>query len=137
MSSGTVDGTARQSADRPQARRLDRAVAMVDAWVATRLVPGVSLAIAWRGEVLVEHAAGRESAGRGAPATPETVYPLASLTKPVTAATVMSLIERGDLYLDEPVRRWMPEFATATSGADRRRITVPRAAVPRLRVAGR
>lgn len=123
MGSSTVDGAARQSADRPQARQLDRAVAMVDDWVASRLVSGVSLAIAWRGELLIEHAAGKESAGRGAPVTPETVYPLASLTKPITAATVMILIERGDLYLDEPIRRWVPEFATATSGADRRRIT--------------
>ena len=97
---------------------------MVDDWVTTRLVPGVSLAVMWRGDTLVEHAAGKESAGRGAPVTPETVFPLASLTKPVTAATVMTLIERGDLYLDEPIRRWLPEFATATSGADRRRITL-------------
>jgi len=107
----------------PRADRLARAAAMVDEWVASRLVPGVSLAVAWRGEVVLEHTAGRVSAGSGGPVTPETRYPVASLTKPVTAATVMALIERGDLYLDEPIRRWLPEFATPTSTAARRQIT--------------
>ena len=107
----------------PRTDRLARAVAMVDEWVASRLVPGVALAVAWRGEVVLEHVAGKVSAGNGGPVTPATRYPVASLTKPVTAAAVMALIERGDLYLDEPIRRWLPEFATPTSGAARRQVT--------------
>ncbi len=96
---------------------------MVDDWVASRLVPGVSLAVAWRGEVVFTHAAGKVSAGNGGPVDAGTHYPVASLTKPVTAAAVMALIERGDLYLDEPVRRWLPEFATPTGESVRRQIT--------------
>ncbi|CAA9577039.1 MAG: Beta-lactamase class C-like and penicillin binding proteins (PBPs) superfamily [uncultured Thermomicrobiales bacterium] len=107
----------------PKPERLALAVAMVDDWVTSRLVPGVSLAVAWRGETVLAHAAGKVSAGGGGPVAPETRYPVTSLTKPVTAAAVMALIERGDLYLDEPVRRWLPEFATPTSEAARRQIT--------------
>lgn len=107
----------------PSAARLDRAAAMADDWVSSRLVPGVSLAVAWRGEVVFTHAVGKLSAGNGAPVSAETRYPVASLTKPVTAATVMALIERGDLYLDEPIRRWLPEFATPTGETARRQIT--------------
>lgn len=107
----------------PKPKHLALAAAMVDDWVASRLVPGVSLAVAWRGEIVLAHAAGKVSAGSGGPVVPETRYPVASLTKPVTAAAVMALIERGDLYLDEPVRRWLPEFATPTSESARRQIT--------------
>ena len=107
----------------PRPERLGRAAAMVDDWVASRLVPGVSLAVAWRGEIVLEHAAGKLSAGNGDPVSPATHYPVASLTKPVTAAAALALIERGDLYLDEPVRRWLPEFATPTGETARRRIT--------------
>jgi CubicO group peptidase (beta-lactamase class C family) len=103
--------------------RLARAVEVVEGWVAERLVPGVSLAVTFRGEPVLTHAAGKVSAGNGVPVTPETRYAVASLTKPVTAATVLALVERGDLYLDEPVRRWLPEFATATSDAARRQVT--------------
>ncbi len=109
--------------DAPRTDRLALAAAMVDDWVASRLVPGVSLAVAWRGEVVLEHTAGKLSAGNGEPVSPATHYPVASLTKPVTAAAVMALIERGDLYLDEPVRRWLPEFATLTGETARRQIT--------------
>lgn len=107
----------------PRAERLALAAAMVDDWVGSRLVPGVSLAVAWRGEIVLGHAAGKLSAGNGDPVSPATRYPVASLTKPVTAAAVMALIERGDLYLDEPVRRWLPEFATPTGETTRRQIT--------------
>ncbi|HEV2529685.1 MAG TPA: serine hydrolase domain-containing protein [Thermomicrobiales bacterium] len=107
----------------PRPERLERAVRIVDEWVESRLVPGVSLAVAFRGEVVLHHAAGKVSAGSGGPVGPDTLYPVASLTKPVTAATVLALVERGELYLDEPVRRWLPEFATATSDVARRQIT--------------
>jgi beta-lactamase class C len=40
----------------------------------------------------------------------ETLFPLASVTKPIAAATVMSLVERGVFGLDEPVGRLVPEF---------------------------
>jgi CubicO group peptidase (beta-lactamase class C family) len=49
-----------------------------------------------------------------------TVFLLASITKPMTAAAVMALVEAGKLSLDEPAQKHVPELA----GADRARITV-------------
>ena len=44
------------------------------------------------------------------PAAPETVWLIASLTKPVVGAAICLLLERGALVLDDPVCRFLPEF---------------------------
>lgn len=54
------------------------------------------------------------------PARPETVFLLASITKPMTAAAVMKLVDRGEVRLSDPVQRHLPEFA----GGDRALVTV-------------
>ncbi|WP_199515578.1 serine hydrolase domain-containing protein [Nucisporomicrobium flavum] len=47
----------------------------------------------------------------GAPMTRDTIFRLASLTKPLAAAVALTLVEDGTLRLDEPVDRWLPELA--------------------------
>lgn len=41
----------------------------------------------------------------------DTIFRMASASKPVTAAAVMVLVEDGRLRLDDPVERWLPELA--------------------------
>lgn len=53
-------------------------------------------------------------------AKPDTVFLLASITKPMTAVAVMKLVDRGEVRLQDPVQRYLPEFA----GGDRARVTV-------------
>ena len=53
-------------------------------------------------------------------AAPETPFLIASITKPLTAAGVMLLVDRGELNLTDPVRKFIPEF----SAGDRKLITV-------------
>ena len=53
-------------------------------------------------------------------ARPETVFILASITKPMTAAAVMTLVDRGTLSLSDPVRKHIPEFR----GGDRDLVTL-------------
>ena len=52
--------------------------------------------------------------------TPEAVFLLASITKPMTATGLMVLADRGELALSDPVRKFIPEF----SDGDRRKITM-------------
>jgi CubicO group peptidase (beta-lactamase class C family) len=49
------------------------------------------------------------------PATPETVYLWFSMTKIVTATAIMHLCDRGQLHLDDPVRRYIPNFPKAAN----------------------
>lgn len=69
------------------------------------------------GEIVAEHYAGEATSGQ--PVTAQTLFPLASVTKPIAAATVMTLVDRGALSLDEPVGRLLPEFrAGPDAGAE-------------------
>ena len=55
----------------------------------------------------------------GVPVTHETLFPLASVTKPIAAATFMTLVDDGVISLDEPVGRLLPEFrAGPAAGAE-------------------
>ena len=72
-------------------------------------IPGLTAAVS-RGEVLWTRAFGEADVENHVPATPETVFRLASLSKPITAVAVMQLAEKGRLDLDADVRRYVAGF---------------------------
>lgn len=72
-------------------------------------IPGLTAAVR-RGEVLWTRGFGEADVENHVPATPETVFRLASLSKPITAVAVMQLAEKGVLDLDADVRRYVPGF---------------------------
>jgi len=63
------------------------------------------------GEVVHRKGYGLADLAAGKPVTRETRFLLGSLTKPFTALTVMQLAERGQLGLEDPIRRFLPEFS--------------------------
>jgi CubicO group peptidase (beta-lactamase class C family) len=75
-------------------------------------VPGVVAAVARGGTVHVA-TAGSMAVG-GAPMRRDTLFRIASITKPMTAATVLSFVDYGLLDLEEPAQRWLPELADRT-----------------------
>ena len=75
-----------------------------------RGIPGLSLAIVEAGTVRYEAGFGFADVENGVPARPETVYRLASVSKPMTATAVLKLYEQGRLDLDAPVSRSCPDF---------------------------
>jgi CubicO group peptidase (beta-lactamase class C family) len=89
---------------------LDHAFELARGWVRDGVVPGVSIAVARHGELLGACVAGKKSAGGGGPVDERTLYSVASITKPFTAALVMRLVEQGVLSLDEPLHSLIPNF---------------------------
>ena len=87
---------------------LDRLRAISARHVASGYVPGLVALVASGGQVHVE-AHGTLSFG-GAPMARDSVFRIASMTKPVTGAATMTLIEEGLISLDEPVDRLLPEL---------------------------
>ena len=72
--------------------------------------PGVVTLISRNGETHVD-AIGTHEFGGGTPMRRDTLFRVASITKPITAAVTMKLIEQGKLSLDEPIDRHIPELA--------------------------
>ncbi|MEV4018150.1 serine hydrolase domain-containing protein [Nonomuraea angiospora] len=89
--------------------------ASVDAYVeryrAATGLPGVAVAITNKGEVI--HATGYGKTATGEPVTADTPMAVASVSKSFTALAVMQLAEQGKIALDQPVRRYLPEFTMA------------------------
>jgi CubicO group peptidase (beta-lactamase class C family) len=68
-------------------------------------------ALVGRGEVREAVWVGETALEGGAPLRRDSLFRIASMTKPVTAAATMMLVEAGKLALDAPVERWLPELA--------------------------
>lgn len=64
-----------------------------------------------RGEVLAVNTVGHRDIAAKAPMQRDTLFRIASMTKPVTSLVTMMLAEEGKLKLDDPITRWLPEFA--------------------------
>ena len=74
-------------------------------------IPGVVAMVASEDAVLYHGAFGKRDVQAGVPITEDTIFRIASMTKPVTSTALMQLIEQGKLSLDEPVGKYLPELA--------------------------
>ena len=71
-----------------------------------------AVTLVWRdGKVLQVNEIGFRDVDAGLPMGRDTLFRIASMTKPVTVAAAMSLVDEGRLALDDPISRWAPEFA--------------------------
>ena len=73
-------------------------------------VPGIVTLVSRHGEVHVD-AIGMKAAGGSDPIRRDTIFRITSMTKPITAAATMTLVEECKVRLDEPVDRLLPELA--------------------------
>ncbi|MEV0616766.1 serine hydrolase domain-containing protein [Nonomuraea sp. NPDC050404] len=89
---------------------LDRMGRVLAGHVAAKAVPGL-VALVSRGDDTHVEAMGTLHAGGSEPMRRDTLFRMASLSKPVTAAAVMTLVEECRIRLDEPVDEWLPELA--------------------------
>ena len=74
-------------------------------------IPGVVAAASSSQGTVYEAAFGERALGRGVAMTTDTVFWLASMTKPIVGAAAMQLVEQGKLTLDEPAAKFLPELA--------------------------
>jgi uncharacterized protein YbbC (DUF1343 family)/CubicO group peptidase (beta-lactamase class C family) len=94
------------------AQRLTRIDAVVAGGLATERMPGCVVLVARHDKIVWKKAYGhRQTKPTPLPMTTETVFDMASLTKPMaTATSVMILVERGQVRLADPVAKYVPEF---------------------------
>ncbi len=95
----------------------DNRTSVVEAVDAGLLAGAVTLA--WQnGKVLQVNEIGCRDVEAGLPMQRDTIFRIASMTKPVTVAAALSLIDEGTLALSDPVSRWLPELADLQVLAD-------------------
>jgi CubicO group peptidase (beta-lactamase class C family) len=75
------------------------------------LLAGAVTVVCQRENVLQVNEIGYRDVEAGLPMQRGTLFRIASMTKPITAATVMSLVDAGKLSLRDPIARWVPELA--------------------------
>jgi methyl acetate hydrolase len=80
--------------------------------VASGQVPGVTAAAANADGVILEAAFGKRSLAGGAAMTNDTVFRIASMTKAITGAAAMQMVEQGKLSLDQPAGEILPFLAS-------------------------
>ena len=107
---------------------------MLERAVGPKGLPGVAATAAIGDEVVYQGAAGERALGGGAPMTPDTVVWIASMTKAVTGAAAMQLVERGELDLDAPAQGALPALANARvlegfDGAGRPKLRPPKSPI--------
>ena len=100
------------------AGRLGQIDQIVAEGLEAKKMPGCVVLIARRGQVAFLKAYGNKKAPpEPLPMTTDTVFDMASITKPVaTATSIMILLDRGLVQLDDPVARHVPEFAQNGKG---------------------
>ncbi|HEV2385824.1 MAG TPA: glycoside hydrolase family 3 N-terminal domain-containing protein [Candidatus Acidoferrales bacterium] len=105
--------------------RLAPAFALLDRAVADRAFPGGVLAVGLDGKLAVHPFGQLTYDQKSVRVTAQTIYDVASLTKPVvTASSAMHLSEIGTLRLDAPVARYLPEWAAGPKPDWRAKTTV-------------
>ncbi len=88
----------------------DLIASLVSKFLAARPAPAVSVAV-WDGQGPIwTHAWGQANLENDVPATPKTLFRLASISKPFTAVAVLRLVETGRLNLDLPIHKYLPKF---------------------------
>ena len=89
-------------------------------------VPGVSIALIHDGEFVWAQGYGLADKANGIPVTRDTVFQVASISKPVTAWSVMRLVEADKLKLDAPAERYLTRWHLPPSEFDHDGVTIRR-----------
>ncbi len=100
--------------------RLARIATVVERHIEAGDVAGVVTLVARRGRVVHLEARGYQDIRSRTPMRTDSIFRLASMSKPITAVAIMMLVEEGEVRLTDPVSRFIPELASLD------RVAVPR-----------
>jgi CubicO group peptidase (beta-lactamase class C family) len=120
--------TAASARQKNSAAAFDSVREFIKQQLAERRLPSIAVAIAREGQIIWEEAFGWADTEKRVPATPHTMYSLASISKPITATGLMILKERGRIELDRPINEYLGEAKIAVRVGNPAEATVRRVA---------
>ena len=110
-----LEPMASMGAQQPARASPSNATAAIDKVLADAVargdIPGVVAMVIDRRGIVYQGAFGVADAASGRPMTVDTIFRIASMTKPVTSLAVMQLVEQGRLNLDDPAEKYLPQLA--------------------------
>lgn len=92
-------------------KKLGQLQTLLQEMVDTKFISGVSCMVLQNGEEQCYYEAGLRDIANGFPITRDTIFRMYSMTKPVTSAAVMILLEEGKIDLLDPVSKFLPGFS--------------------------
>ncbi len=101
------------------AARLQRLTSAISQDVDKRLLPGAVILIARNGKLAYHEAIGFRDREAQAAMRTDTIFRIASLTKPITSVALMMLVEEGAIQLSDPVSAYLPELKNLRVGIER------------------
>lgn len=78
--------------------------------IVERQIPGVVAMVVDADEILYLESFGLRDVANQAPMTDDTIFRIASMTKPIATTAIMMLVEEGKLSLDDPIEKYVPEY---------------------------
>lgn len=115
---------------------LNQKLAAVDQMVIERMqmlnMPGYCLAIIKNGKVVFQKPYGYADVSQARPVTNQTVFGLASLTKTFTALTLLSLVDKGLVNLDDPLSKYVRDLSPQYQNLTIRQLASMTAGVPKV-----
>ncbi|MDB5381047.1 MAG: hypothetical protein JWO26_679 [Rhodospirillales bacterium] len=100
------------------AERLGRIRTTIEADVARGQLPGAVVAIARRGRLAYFEAFGHIDGARTRPMPLDAIFPIASMTKPLTGVALMTVLEEGKLSIGDPITRFFPQLGNRQVAVD-------------------
>ncbi|MEA2942378.1 MAG: hypothetical protein QOD09_2907 [Bradyrhizobium sp.] len=120
---GAAPGRADDAAPKPAVfapEKLGRIDDFFNNEVATGKIPGAMVLIKQHGQQVYFKTFGVSDPDTGRPMTPDTIFPLHSMTKTITSFAAMTLVDQGRLKLDDPVAKYIPSFASMRVGVEKK-----------------
>jgi CubicO group peptidase (beta-lactamase class C family) len=100
--------------------RLQRISAWIQGDVDKGIVPGAVVVVLRKGEIAYFEAFGYQDREKKIPMTRDSIFRIASMTKPFTSLAIMMLAEEGKIQLPVPVSRYLPEFKDLKVGIEKK-----------------
>ena len=91
--------------------RLQRIQPLIQSYIDRQLIPGAVTMAARCGKVVHFDVQGYQNVEKQVPMTKETIFRIASMTKPITSVALMMLYEQGKFQLRDPISKFLPAFA--------------------------
>jgi len=90
--------------------RLKRIGPVIEDYMDRQLIPGAVTMVARQGKIVHFEARGYQNVEKQIPMTKETIFRIASMTKPITSVALMMLYEQGKFQLRDPISKFLPAY---------------------------